>query len=346
MPILKNLADVIPGLGKFTFDPSVGTVLVTNGSGLIGYRVAVRLLEAGHKDVRVGIWKGGRQGLESGYVEKIIEKLTALGASFVDFDWSDDRGFAEAVKGVKTVFCSIPHIQNWSDMFPAFIRCCKDAKVEHFVKVSFLRSKHNFKGVAEIARQYRENVPFVAFHGTCDDLLEQTKSNSRMSHTILCCSHYMATPLLIQGDLLREKQKFVTASYGMGINYVSPNDVAEAAVVVLLNMKPHRNQIYNITGPRPIKDSQVVKILSQCYGKEIEHIELGFHDYKEHVAKRGLPQWQLRDAAAWEKMKASGIDESPMGYTKDFENITGKKPETFVDYLNNKEGMRPGLVFP
>ena len=32
-------------------------------------------------------------------------------------------------------------------------------KVEHFVKISFLRPTHAFKGVAEIARQYRDNVP-------------------------------------------------------------------------------------------------------------------------------------------------------------------------------------------
>jgi uncharacterized protein YbjT (DUF2867 family) len=346
MPVLKNLADVIPGLGKFVYDSSLGTVLVTSGTGLIGYRVAVRLMEAGHTDVRVGVWQGDRQGATDDYVSKICQKLQGMGAQIVDFDWSDDRCFAEAVKGVKTVFCTMPHIPNWAETFPAFVRCCKEIKVEHFVKVSFLRSSHNFKGVADIARQYRENVPFVSFHGTCDDLLEQAKNNSRMSHTILCSSHLMATPLLLQGKMLREQHKYITASYGMGVNYVSPNDVADAAVVVLLNMKPHRNKVYNITGPRPIRDSDVVKMLSQHYGQEIEHIQLGYHEYKSDVKGRGLPEWQLRDAAAWEKMKASGIDENPLGYTKDFETITGRKPEDFMAYLNDKTTMRPGLTFP
>ena len=57
----KALADVVPGLGHFTFDPSIGTVFVTSGTGVIGYRVALSLLEFGHKSVRVGIWKGERQ---------------------------------------------------------------------------------------------------------------------------------------------------------------------------------------------------------------------------------------------------------------------------------------------
>ena len=62
----------------------------------------------------------------------------------------------------------------------------------------------------------------------------------------------------------------MTASYGMGVNYVSPNDVADAAVVVLLNQKPYRNKVFNLTGPGPIKDSEVAKLLTKHYGTEID----------------------------------------------------------------------------
>jgi len=41
----KVLADVIPGLGRFTFDSDLGTVFITSGTGVIGYRVAMSLLE-------------------------------------------------------------------------------------------------------------------------------------------------------------------------------------------------------------------------------------------------------------------------------------------------------------
>lgn len=52
----KALADVLPGLGKLTFDDDIGAVFITSGTGVIGYRVALSLVEAGVKNVRVGIW--------------------------------------------------------------------------------------------------------------------------------------------------------------------------------------------------------------------------------------------------------------------------------------------------
>ena len=213
-------------------------------------------------------------------------------------------------------------------------------------QVSFIRPTHDWKGISSAAKQYRESVPFVSFHGTCDDLLEASKNDSRISYTILGASHIMATPLIMQGKLLREDHKFVTASYGMGVNYVSPNDVADAAVVCILNNKPHRNKVYNLTGPGPIHDAQVSELLTRHYGTEIQHIELGYHAYKEDSRKRGLPEWEVRDAAAFERMKASGVDELSTSYTTDVEKVIGMKPETFEGYLNNKNCMRPGMTFP
>jgi uncharacterized protein YbjT (DUF2867 family) len=156
----------------------------------------------------------------------------------------------------------------------------------------------------------------------------------------------MSTPLLHQGKMLTEEHKYVTASYGMGVNYVSPNDVADVAVVVLLNQKGHRNKVYNLTGPGPLFDKDVAKLLSKVYSTEIEHVSLGYHDYKKAVTARGLPDWLVKDSAAFEKMKASGIDESNSSYTTDVEKIIGKKPESFKDYLDAKNSQRPGRSFP
>ena len=118
----------------------------------------------------MGMWGFGRGLAEhNSFGQQCADELLARGAQVVDFDWSNKEQYAAALKDVKTVFCSLPHIQDWSDAFPAFLRECKAKKVEHFVKVSFLRSTHSFKGVAHIAKQYRDNVPVRTMDGptTC-----------------------------------------------------------------------------------------------------------------------------------------------------------------------------------
>jgi hypothetical protein len=47
----------------------------------------------------------------------------------------------------------------------------------------------------------------------------------------------MSNVLVYQGATVKEEQKFYGASGGKGVNYVSPNDVAYAAVVAILGEK-------------------------------------------------------------------------------------------------------------
>ncbi|KAG7336573.1 NmrA family protein [Nitzschia inconspicua] len=345
MSFLKNtgkaLGDIIPGLGLLTFDDNLGKIFVTSGTGVVGYRVAMSLLEQGQKDVRVGVYKGEREvgngsaaAGNNDFVDNICKVLEAKGAEIVAFDWTKDESQEMALQGVKTIFCSLPHMDTSIDTFTRFLQKCKHHKVEHFVKLSFL---HN--------EEYRHQVPFCKFHFQCDDLLEQAPKTSRISYTILATSHLMTTPLLTQGDGLTKDHKYVTASYGMGIDYVSPNDVADAAMVVLLNLKAHRNKVYNLTAKAPITDREVAKILSEVYRTNIQHVELGYHDYVAHLKKQRIPSWLSKDSAAFEKMKASGIDENGHNYYKDLEMIIGRKPESFKDYLMNERSQRPGKTF-
>eukprot|EP00429_Kryptoperidinium_foliaceum_P064432 CAMPEP_0176069594 /NCGR_PEP_ID=MMETSP0120_2-20121206/34749_1 /TAXON_ID=160619 /ORGANISM="Kryptoperidinium foliaceum, Strain CCMP 1326" /LENGTH=348 /DNA_ID=CAMNT_0017403231 /DNA_START=79 /DNA_END=1125 /DNA_ORIENTATION=- len=334
----KLIHDIIPGMGRMGFDKSLGKIFITSGTGVIGYRVAMSLLNAGHTDVRVGVWMGERDaGGGKGnheFVDNIVKKLKEKGAEIVDFDWTDPMCFDKVLKGVKTVFCSLPHMEAHQDAFTGFVVSCKENKIEHFVKISFLH-----------VDEYRKNVPLAHFHNVCDELLEQAPKTSRISYTVLATSHLMSTPFLAQGELLTKQRKYVTASYGMGVNYVSPNDVADAAMVVLMDRKKHRNKVYQLTA-RPVTDREVAKQLSIACECEIQHIELGYHDYVKSIKSRGLPEWLAKDAAAFERTKASGIDEEPRIYTKDLENLIGRKPESFIDYLKNKESQRPGKKLP
>lgn len=101
-----------------------------------------------------------------------------------------------------------------------------------------------------------------------------------------------------------------------------------------------------MTGHAPIKDKEVVKLLSKFMGEEIEHVQLGYHDFKAYMVKSGHPVWLVKDSAEFEKIKASGVDELGSSYTDDLERLTGKQPESFSEYLNNKEAMTSAWSWP
>ena len=57
----------------------------------------------------------------------------------------------------------------------------------------------------------------------------------------------------------------------MGWASITCRPMMDAAVVVLLDQKPCRNKVYNLTSPRPTKDSNVAELLSQKCDTLIEH---------------------------------------------------------------------------
>eukprot|EP00550_Attheya_septentrionalis_P003660 CAMPEP_0198279800 /NCGR_PEP_ID=MMETSP1449-20131203/21_1 /TAXON_ID=420275 /ORGANISM="Attheya septentrionalis, Strain CCMP2084" /LENGTH=343 /DNA_ID=CAMNT_0043975017 /DNA_START=84 /DNA_END=1115 /DNA_ORIENTATION=+ len=325
-PFLKKISDIIPGLGALTFDPNPGTIFITSGTGVLGYRVAKGLRDAGHPDVRCGFWKGG------GMREKnATEVLKTKGCDVVEFDWEDRDHFAVALQGIKTVFVTLPYISEGVGNFPAFLKACKRAKVEHVIKISFAHAQ-------ETDGPYRK-VPLVSAHGDCDDILEQVPYNYNMSYTIIAATHLMSNPLVFWADTIRDEQKFYGASGGMGVSYISPNDVAEVACLALLDRKTFKNKQLTLTGGAAVKDEDVAILLSKFTGKTITFENQGLHDFERTMIQKGKPRWMAKDLASLEKIKASGLEEETRSFTDTFEKLTGKKPESYQNYFGNPNVM-------
>lgn len=314
-----SMAHVAEALGIPNIDPSSGKIFVTGGSGPVGHRVALRLLNAGYPSVRVGVPRADA-----------AEGLNQLGAETADFDWQNDATYAHALAGIKSVVCTAPYVQNWAERFPAFLEACKKAGVKHIVKVSFYH--------ARASGDVFQDVPLVRAHGDCDELL----AKSGISYTILAATHFMSNPFVFQGQELRKDQKPATlygASAGKGVNYVSPNDVAEVAVRALLEPKAHHNKEYVLTGPEAITDQSVADLLSKYLNKPIMYVDQPLHTFEDEEKMGGDPEWKIKDLVALEKIKASGKEEDASFVSKDIETICDHKAETFEEYLLGKDYM-------
>ena len=338
--ILEKIGKAL-GLGNIF--PGSGLLFITGGTGVIGHRVAQRLLDAGYSHVRLGTKNPQK-----------LEEMNKPGAETIDFAWGDEATYEKALKGVKSVLCTVPYIEGWKDHFPAFFQACKNAGVKHFVKISFYHARDMSDPMQEI--------PLARDHGVCDNLIVEELTpryatsvmtgdmdvgnefiHPKMAYTILYASHYMSNPFTFQRKQLENGLPGVLygASGNHGVNYVSPNDVAEVAVRVLLEQKSHINKEYLLTGPESIIGQQVAYLLSEHLQKPIVYADKPLHEFTRLMKEIGEDAWVVRDLAALEKIKASGMEEDATFVSGDIENILGRKPESFKEYLERADTMTP-----
>lgn len=296
---------------------TTGSIFITTPTDPVGYRCALRLLRAGYPQVRVGLRH-----------PDLGEELNKEGAEIADFSWDHEETFDHAVKGVRAVFCVIPYKSDWEQHFPVFLEACKKAGVQYFVKVSFYHARN--------AEPQLQSIPLVKLHGMCDKMLAQ----SGLNFTILSASHFMHNPLLLQKQLRGETKPvaYYGASHGHGVNYVSPNDVAEVGSRVLLEPKTHFGKEYTLTGPEAITDQTVAQLMSKHLEKPIIYADQPFHTFEE-MEMKGDPSWMVKDLLELEKLKASGFEESKEFVTNDVSKICGHPAESFQDYLSNSHSM-------
>lgn len=340
----KTLIQVGEVLGIRNIDPDPGRILITGGTGPVGHRVALSLLKDGYQAVRLG----ARHPEDANFTD-----LNALGAELVHFAWDRTDTYKLALSGVKSLLCTIPYQQDWDQYFPIFLKACHDAGVKHFVKLSFYHSMSEGDVFQEI--------PLVQAHGRCDRLLVNSVAplcttslsgdgsdvgvdltHPNFSYTLLCGSHYMSNPLIYQGKELRHGPTpgtFYGACGNHGVNYISPNDVADVAVHVLLSPRRHYNKQYTLTGPEPIPNHQVADLLSKHLHRPIMYVDQPLHEFIREHKFGGDAAWVVRDLAAMENVKATGVEEKDSFATDDVATILGRKPESFREYLDRHETM-------
>lgn len=341
----RTLYQVGEALGLRNLDPDSGKIFITDGSGVIGHRVALKLLRAGYPSVRLGTMNPDS-----------LSSLNQLGAELADFNWCDATTFKNALKDVKSVLITIPYTEDWHLHFNAFLEACKYADVKHIIKISFYHAREKNDAFHE--------VPFVRRHGACDgQLIHMVRPDPpltaitgsdgvatgldvyvrpNMSYTILFASHYMSDPFIFQGKELQSNNKPCTlygASGNRGVNYVSPNDVAEVAVRVLLCPREHYDKMYTLTGPCAITDQEVASLLSKYLRKPIMYVDQPLHTFSTELKMSGDPKFMVDDLVALERVKATGTEEDHNFISSDFEKICDHPPENYEDYLKATDMM-------
>jgi|GEM_PF-6744828 len=276
------------------------TVLVTGARGNIGRRVVSRLHAAGHR-VRATARDLSTLTVPEGVATVGLDLNAAEG--FEGFE-----GFEAAVNDVDAVF-----LYATRGSAAAFLRAARDAGVRHVV---FLSSPAAYE-----AAEYRGPI------GRIHRAAEAAVAESGLDYTILYPSWLATNARRDWGAAIRAGQPVELPYPAAQCVPVHPDDVAEAAVDLLLN-DTYRSRMQILTGPESMRLDEAVATIGGVLGRTIPVREIS----REEALARREP-WLAAEILESLLDSAAAAVGRPAPITNTVERITGHSARPLREWV-------------
>lgn len=225
--------------------------------------------------------------------------------------YGDLAASTRAFEGVSTLFLvSAGESADRVEQHRTAIDAAAAAGVEHVVYLSFLGASPDAEFT--LARD----------HGAT----EQHLRASGMSWTFLRDSFYLDALVQFAGE-----DGVIRGPAGEGrVGGVARADVAGSAVAVLLDPAPHREEVYELTGPEALTLAEVAATVTEVTGRETTFHDETIPEAYESRAVYGVPDWQVDAWVSTYTAIASGALDK---VTQDVARLTGHAPTTLRELL-------------
>ena len=273
------------------------TVLVTGARGNIGRRVVSRLHAAGHR-VRATARDLSTLTVPEGVATVGLDLNAAEGF----------EGFEAAVNDVDAVF-----LYATRGSAAPFLRAARDAGVRHVV---FLSSPAAYE-----AAEYRGPI------GRIHRAAEAAVAESGLDYTILYPSWLATNARRDWGAAIRAGQPVELPYPAAQCVPVHPDDVAEAAVDLLLN-DTHRSRMQILTGPESMRLDEAVATIGDVLGRTIPVREIS----REDALARREP-WLAAEILESLLDSAAAAVGRPAPITNTVERITGHSARPLREWV-------------
>lgn len=203
-----------------------------------------------------------------------VEKAEKLGFYNVfksSYDKSADT--VKSLKGIEVLFMvSGSENPNRVQQHKDFIDAAKVAGVSHVIYLSFYNASKN--SIFTLGRDHYATEEYIKENG--------------FKYTFLRDNFYVDFFV----DLCREYGEIKGPAGNGKVSAVVRSDVSEVAAKILENPGKWENQTLNMTGPEELSMDEIVKIVSEYFGKEIKYIEETVEEAYESRKIWKAEQWE------------------------------------------------------
>ncbi len=241
-----------------------------------------------------------------------IEKAEKLGFSNVfksSYDKSADT--VKSLEGIEVLFMvSGSENPNRVQQHKDFIDAAKVAGVSHVIYLSFYNASKN--SIFTLGRDHYATEEHIKENG--------------FKYTFLRDNFYADFFV----DLCREYGEIKGPAGNGKASAVVRSDVSEVAAKILENPGKWENQTLNMTGPEELSMTEIVKVVSEYFGKEIKYIEETVEEAYESRKIWKAEQWEYD---SWVSTYTAIAENEQSGISNDIEKVLGRKATSLVEYL-------------
>ena len=240
------------------------------------------------------------------------EKAEKLGFSNVfksSYDKSEDT--VKSLEGIEVLFMvsgseNPKRVQQHKD----FIDVAKIAGVSHIIYLSFYNASKN--SIFTLGRDHYATEEYIKENG--------------FKYTFLRDNFYADFFV----DLCREYGEIKGPAGNGKVSAVVRSDVSEVAAKILENPGKWENQTLNMTGPEELSMAEIVKAVSEYFGKEIKYIEETVEEAYESRKIWKAEQWEYD---SWVSTYTAIAENEQSGISNDIEKVLGRKATSLAEYL-------------
>lgn len=276
-------------------------ILITGASGNVGREVLKQAVAAG---LRV---RAAYQVLKKGAAPDGVEAVCV--------DFNQPQTLRAALAGVERVFLVGPPTDELISLERKAVDVIAQSQVRHLVKVSAMGGRD-----AIFPRQHAESEDYIRSVG--------------ISYTFLRPNGFMQNLVNYSAPSIRTIGRFYGSEGEGRVSIIDVGDVAAVAMKVL-SEDGHAGQVYTLTGPEALSNSQVAEKMSEILGREIQFVNLPPDDLKTALMSAGVSEWNAEALVDLQRLYREGKASTVTG---DVKRILGREPRGLTQFLTENRG--------